>query len=81
MVQEVGLNVTLPTIQISNLPSAIEKLGHDLSRAGTFLLIPTELLYFSIYFYIKRAYRMYKYLTFLSLAFFWLSPWVAPIHW
>ncbi|RDW77332.1 hypothetical protein BP6252_05385 [Coleophoma cylindrospora] len=54
-------------------------MGYDFIKATAFLLVPTELLYFSIYFHTKGQYRIYKYLTFLSLVTFWISPWAAPI--
>lgn len=61
------------------LPLAIQQLGDEFIRAAAFLLIPTELLYFSIYFQTKGYYRAYKILTLLSIATFWISPYVAPI--
>jgi len=57
----------------------MDEVGHEFIKATAFLLIPTELLYFSIYFHIKGAYRIYKILTFLSVGAFWISPHAAPI--
>ncbi|KAE8452161.1 hypothetical protein EG329_001628 [Mollisiaceae sp. DMI_Dod_QoI] len=66
-------------IPISSLPPAVEQMGHDSVKAAAFLLIPTELLYFSIYFNAKGHYKAYRNLTFLSIAAFWISPYAAPI--
>ncbi|PBP19167.1 hypothetical protein BUE80_DR010043, partial [Diplocarpon rosae] len=75
------MNITYSPILASQiaLPPVGDKLGHELTRAATFLLIPTELLYFSIYFHIRGTYRMYKILTLWSLGAFWLAPWLAPV--
>ncbi|KAL3423737.1 hypothetical protein PVAG01_05484 [Phlyctema vagabunda] len=75
-----GLNISYPPLHIQNIPLSIERSGHDIVKASAFLLIPTELLYFSIYFHIKGHDRIYQHLTFLSLLAFWISPWLAPIH-
>lgn len=75
----ITMNISYVPIPIGNLPPAIEKVGHEFIRAAAFLLIPTELLYFSIYFHTKGAYKVYKILTFLSIAAFWISPSIAPI--
>lgn len=66
-------------LQIVALPPAVQQFGHEFTKATAFLLIPTELLYFSIYFRAKGHYQTYKLLTFLSLATFWISPYAAPI--
>jgi len=78
----VKMNITYSPIPIpvASLPPAIEQLGHDIIKAAAFLLIPAELLYFSIYFLVKKQYRIYKALTFLSIIFFWASPYAAPIY-
>jgi hypothetical protein len=73
------MNISYPPIHINNLPPAFEQLSHEFIKAATFLLIPTELLYFSVYFHLKGFYRVYKTLTFLSIAAFWISPYAAPI--
>ncbi len=57
----------------------VEQLGQELTKAFAYLLIPTELMYFSIYFHIKGHRKVYEILTFLSIGAFWLSPIVAPI--
>lgn len=64
---------------VAILPPTVEKLGHDFVKAAAFLLIPTELLYFSIYFHAKGQYKVYRYLTFLSLFAFWMAPYIAPV--
>jgi hypothetical protein len=75
------MNVSYPPIPIPvhNLSPAVQQLGHEFTKALAFLLIPTELLYFSIYFHTKGRYRLYEILTFLSIATFWISPYAAPI--
>jgi len=75
-----AMNISYSTFPISNqLPPEIEEVGHDFIKACAFLLVPTELLYFSIYFHTKGAYNVYKVLTLLSIAAFWISPFAAPI--
>jgi hypothetical protein len=69
----------LPLTVFRPLPPAIDQLSHEFIKATAFLLIPTELLYFSIYFHAKGAHRTYKTLTLLSIAAFWISPYVAPV--
>lgn len=73
------MNISYPQIPVANIPPAVEQLGHDFIKAGAFLLIPTELLYFSIYVHTKGQYNLYRNLTFLSLAAFWVSPYAAPV--
>lgn len=73
------MNITYSPVYITNLPPAIEKLGHELIKACAFLLIPTELLYFSVYVHKKGHFTLYEVLSFLSLCAFWISPLVAPI--
>jgi len=69
----------LPIGNLVNLPPAMEEVGHEFIKAVAFLLIPTECLYFSIYFHTKGAYKVYKILTFLAITIFWISPYAAPI--
>jgi hypothetical protein len=64
---------------IDNLPPGIGKASHEFIRATAFLLIPVELLYFSLYFHTKGLYKPYKLLSFLSILAFWISPVIAPI--
>lgn len=73
------MNISYPPINIIDVPIAIQQLGHEFIRALVFLLIPTELLYFSIYFRRKGHYQIYLSLSFLSTIAFWISPVVAPI--
>jgi hypothetical protein len=73
------MNISYPPIHITNIPPAFEQLGHEFIKATAWLLIPTELLYFSVYFHRKGFYKAYEVLTFLSLGAFWVSPLVAPI--
>lgn len=68
--------ISLSDIQV---PPEINQIGEEVIKAAAFTLIPTELLYFSIYFHTKRLYRIYKVLTVLSLGAFWVSPYLAPI--
>lgn len=74
------MNHSYPLIDIHTLPPAISQLGHDLPRALVYLLIPIELLYFSIYFHLKGYHRLYKWLSFASIATFWLAKVITPIR-
>lgn len=73
------MNVTYDLAHIPILPPPFEHLGREFSRAVLCLLIPTELLYFAIYFKIKGFKSLYVSLTFLSILTFWLCPLFAPI--
>jgi len=73
------MNITYPPIHITDLPPAFSQLGNELPKALVYVLIPTELLYFSLYFKLKGYSRLYSYLTAASIAAFWASPLVAPI--
>jgi hypothetical protein len=68
-----------PPLPTTNLLPVVEQLGHETIKALSILLIPTELLYFSLYFHLKGYYRVYKTLSFLSISTFWISPLIAPI--
>jgi hypothetical protein len=73
------MNISYQPVPIDKVPPAMEQAGYELIKAMAFALIPAELLYFSIYFHTKGAYKVYKILTFLSLSAFWISPYAAPI--
>lgn len=73
------MNISYPPIHIDNLPPAFSQLGSELPKALVYVLIPTELLYFAIYFKIKGSPRLFRDLTFASIAAFWASLIVAPI--
>jgi hypothetical protein len=73
------MNISYQPIPTRNLPPAMEAAGNEFIKAAAFLLIPLELLYFSIYFNTKGAYNVYRILNFLSITTFWISPYVAPI--
>jgi hypothetical protein len=73
------MNVTYPPIQDTYVPHEIELMGHEVIKATAFILSPTELLYFSIYFHTKGLCKLYEILSLLSLAAFWVSPVLAPI--
>jgi hypothetical protein len=62
-----------------HLTPTVERASQDFIKACAFVLIPTELLYFSIYFLIKEQKKVYTTLTLLSITTFWISPYVAPI--
>jgi hypothetical protein len=72
-------NISYPPVHITDIPPEVERMGHEVIKAAAFLLIPTEILYFSIYFHAKGLYKLYEILTFLSLGAFWVSPILAPI--
>src|ERR1700738_5287634 len=74
------MNISYPPIHIPELPPAIEQLSYDFPKAALYLLIPAELLYFSIYFKIKGFNRVYAYLTFLSLLAFWMCLLITPVR-
>jgi hypothetical protein len=74
------MNITYPPIHITELPPAVEQLSHDFPKAALYLLVPTELLYFSLYFKIKGFNRVYTYLAFLSILAFWMHPLITPIR-
>lgn len=73
------MNVSSPTTNMTNFPPAIQQAGHEIIKATATLLIPTEILYFSIYFHRKRSYRLYTILTFSSLIAFWAALALVPI--
>ncbi|PQE03396.1 hypothetical protein CJF30_00005489 [Rutstroemia sp. NJR-2017a BBW] len=75
------MNITSTPLLIepASMSPELERLGHETIRALAFLLIPIELLYFSIYFLLQGQYGLHKKLTFLSLGTFWLSNWITPI--
>lgn len=73
------MNISYPPVYMTNIPPAFERLGHESIKAIAYLLIPTELLYFAVYFSIKRQDKLYNVFTFLSLATLWLSSILAPI--
>ncbi|CZS98345.1 uncharacterized protein RAG0_07121 [Rhynchosporium agropyri] len=73
------MNITYPPIPVARAPISVEQLGHELTKGTAFLLIPTELLYFAIYFHNKGLHRIYEFLTILSLATFWLAAYATPI--
>jgi hypothetical protein len=66
-------------IEPASISPELEHLGHETIRALAFLLIPIELLYFSIYFLLQGQHGLHKKLTLLSLGTFWLSNWMTPI--
>ncbi|KAG9238663.1 hypothetical protein BJ875DRAFT_480163 [Amylocarpus encephaloides] len=77
------MNITSPSpislLVTLQVPPVINQLGQEILKATVFDLIPLELLFFSIYFNLKGFYKLYRTMTFLSIATFWLSPNVAPI--
>ncbi len=73
------MNISYQPVPIASLPPAMEQAGNEFIKAAAFLLVPTELLYFSIYFNTKGAYKVYRILNFLSITAFWIAPYAAPI--
>ncbi len=73
------MNITYPPIHITELPPALQQLSNDFPKAALYLLVPTELLYFSIYFKVKGFNRVYAYLAFLSILSFWMYPLITPV--
>jgi hypothetical protein len=72
------MNISYTPIHIPELPPAVQQLSHEFPKAVSYLLIPAELLYFSIYFKIKGFNRVYAYVAFLSLLSFWMYPFITP---
>lgn len=73
---------TIPIIPIvENIPPAIKELSHDAVKAGAFLLIPAELLYFAIYSQRKGLKKFHKCLIGLSLLTLWAAPLLSPVTW
>lgn len=73
------MNVSYPPIHMTDIPPELQRMVHEIIKATAFMLIPVELMYFSIYFHTKGMKRLYEASTFLSLAAFWISPVLAPI--
>jgi hypothetical protein len=77
------MNVTYPTtiplLAALQVPLEVNRQGQEVIKATVFGLIPAELLFFSIYFHVKGFYKLYRILTALSLAAFWIAPYAAPI--
>ena len=73
------MNVSYPPLHITNIPPVVQQMGNEVVKATAILLIPAELLYFSIYFHTKGLYKLYEILTFLSIIAVWVSPVLAPI--
>ncbi|KAN0122281.1 hypothetical protein V8E51_000607 [Hyaloscypha variabilis] len=73
------MNITYQPLPIGKLPLAMEVASNEFVKATAFLLIPLELLYFSIYFHTKGVYKVYRILNFLAITAFWLAPFAAPI--
>lgn len=74
------MNISYP-VPIDTISPAIGQLGHETVKAATFLLIPAELLYFSIYFHRKGLNTSHKYLSILSLITLWSAPFISPVSW
>ena len=66
---------------LTNLPPPwlSHKLSHDFVRAFSYLLIPAEVLYFSLYAKVKGHEHIYRVLTFACLALLWFGLVITPI--
>ncbi|KAH8602781.1 hypothetical protein B0O99DRAFT_604297 [Bisporella sp. PMI_857] len=73
------MNISHSSKFVKNVPPAFEQLGHELLKAAAFMLIPAELLYFSIYFLRKGYYKLYWILTALSISTLWVAPIFSPV--
>lgn len=73
-------NISYLPIHVQYLPAPFEQLGYEVLKAAVYLLIPTEIMYFSIYFKIKGYYSVYKSFTFLSIFAFWISHIITPVQ-
>lgn len=78
-VSNTPFNVSYPPIYVTNMPPQFGRLAHESAKAVAYLLIPSELLYFAVYFYLKKQRRIYHVLNVAALVMLWLSPLMAPI--
>lgn len=77
-----NLTQILPSnfVPIPRLPATFDHLGDEVPTALLALLVPTFLLYASIYMHVKGFHRTYVFLTLASIASFVAYPYVTPIH-
>lgn len=71
---------TTPFVSIPQLPAAFDQVANEFPKAILWLLLPTTLLYASIYVHVKGWQRTYVFLTVISIACFIAYPYIAPIH-
>ncbi len=76
----VAMNATTSIINIEEIRPALAQLADQFPLAVASLLIPTLLLYSSIYAHVIGHYRTYKVLTFSSIAAFFACPYITPIY-
>lgn len=76
----VAMNTTTSIINIEEIRPALAQLADQFPLAMASLLIPTVLLYLSIYARIIGHYTTYKVLTFSSIAAYFACPYVTPIY-
>lgn len=58
----------------------LQQMLSELPLALAIISIPTLLLYFTIYTFVKDCYALSIFLSIPTLTLFWLSPYAAPIH-
>lgn len=74
------MNATTSIINIEEIRPALAQLADQFPLAAASLLIPTLLLYLSIYAHVIGHYTTYKFLTFGSIGAFILCPYLTPIY-
>ncbi len=60
--------------------SLFKQLADEVPAALSGLLVPTVLLYASIYSHVRGFLRLYRFLTVASIACFFAVPWLSAIH-
>ena len=76
----VAMNATTSMINIEEIQPALAQLADQFPLAMASLLIPTLLLYSSIYVRVIGYHRTYKVLTFSAIAAFFACPYMTPIY-
>ncbi len=76
----VAMNATSSIINIDETRPALAQLADQFPLAMASLLVPTLLLYLSIYARVIGHYTAYKVLTFGSVAAYFTCPYVTPVH-
>ena len=75
-----AVNATTSIINIEEIRPALVQLADQFPVAMASLLIPTLLLYLSIYARVLGHYTTYKVLTLGSIAAYFTCPYLTPIH-
>lgn len=74
------MNVTFPAAELAAEQAPMVSLFTDeVVRAFFWMLVPTEVFYFSLYFKVQGREKAYKRLTALCMVLFLISPIVTPM--